>query len=279
MLKKYNQFFEGKTTKVEYSKEFYLKKFAESKNGKAVLIGFEIKNNKYQLWVPVKAVYNIFDNNILDLPSIYNKIVLANFIYKPDTYDKVHKEREEFFNMYKLYMLPVIEKLKSKELKIKTDKIYKDFEDVLYRVIPGLDVISYDSKDRFFETDLGRIYIFKEDPLEFRVGNVYLRMEEDGAVLDYDNKFVIKLLGKHGILGKALVKINSGQRINAVEKMAIKRIYLEKLKLHDWHYQRSDDKIYYKKGQEEFNIIKGLQDILKSVGEEDFSTKNYNNYI
>jgi len=275
---KYKQFFESKATKFEYSKTFYLKKYAESKSGKSALYGFEIKKQKYQIWIPIKAVYKVLDNDLSNFPEFYKRYILAHFIYNPDTHDDVHDKRIEFFKAYDEYMVPIINKQLEKKEKEKEDKIQSEFKEAINKIVPGVIIDSFDSKSNIFKTNIGDFYIYNSNPITFKIGDVFLTMEEGGINLNYANKFYIKLLGKDGLVGKALIKINSNQTLNAVEIMAIKRIYTEELKKHDWYYNRSDDSKYYKAGLEQAKRISNLKEILIKVGQESFSKQMYDQY-
>lgn len=277
MLKKYDQFFEGRTQKLRYSKDFYLKKIAESKNGKAGLFGFEIKNQKHQIWIPMKAIYHTWDNELPDLPEDYKQLTIAHFIYEPDSYDKIHEERTKFFEAYEKYMTPVINKQIVKRTEIREKETEQRFLDAISRMIPDVEVNGYDSKTKTVSTNVGDFHVWNENPISFRIGDVSVTMTEDGVDLNYKGLY-LKGLGKNGIVVKAMIKHNSGQKLNAVEVMALKRIYTDALKRHDWYYMRADDSRSYKSGDESAKRISNIGQILKDAGEEDFVEKTYQQY-
>jgi hypothetical protein len=277
MLKKYKQFYEGKTIKLRYSKEFYLKEFARSKNGKSGLFGFEIKDQKHQIWIPTKAIYHTWDNELPDLPEEYKKLTIAHFIYEPDSYDEIHDKRVKFFEAYEKYMSPVINKQNVKKTKIREKETEKRFLEAINRMVPDVDVQGYDSTNKTVKTNIGDFYVYNENPISFRIGDVSVTMKEDGVYLNYKG-MTIKGVGKNGIIVKSMIKHNSGQKLNAVEKMALKRIYTDALKSHDWYYHMSDDHRSYKAGENSAKKISNIGDILKDAGEKEYVEKTYKEF-
>lgn len=276
---KYKQFFEGKTTKLQYSDFFYLKKIAEAKSGKAMLYGFELKNKKFQLWIPSGAIYNEIDHVLPDLSDSYKMVYLANFISKPDTFDKTHETREDFFKQYNKYMVPVIERLEFKKKNLELLSLYKDFKKEIKKIIPEIIIEDFNIEDKSFETNYGRFEIYSVKPLTFKLGDLFLNMnDENGIILNYKNRFKITLLGRDGILGKALIKNNSNQKLNAVEIMSIKKIYENVLKSYDWYSYMSDDRRVWKKGEDQDKRLSCIRSVLEDIGLENYSNEMYDKY-
>lgn len=274
---KYKQFFEGKTTRLNFSKTYYLKQYATSKNGKTGLFGFEIKDKKFQLWIPFKAIYNTLDNDI-EISEDYKSMIIGHFIYDPEPDDRNYDEKKDFFSAYKEYMVPIIEKQRVKITQRKEQQLEDHFRDMINRMVPNVNVKSYDSSTKVLSTDIGDFHIYSERPITFKIGDVFLTLEEDGVRLNYKNQFTLKGLGKDGIVVKAMIKLNSGQKLNAVEIMALKRIYKQSLSSHDWYYDMSDDRRSYKSGSEAAKRISNLKRILTDAGEKDFADQLYTQY-
>jgi len=274
----YNQFFEGKSSRLEYSEYFILKKLAESKNGKTALYGFEIKNQKHEIWIPLGAIYSSTEHELPDLSEDYKSLRLAHFIYSPESHEQGYAKRKAFFDAYNKFMLPVVKRLEYKKEKSKEDELVSSFKDAINRMVPDVSIGQYDKKTNSISTNIGDFYIHTKNPLSFKIGSVYLTMEEDGVMLNYNNQFYIKGLGKDGLVVKAMIKTNSGQPLNAVEVMALKRIYKDSLKRHDWYTGMSDDPSSRKAGDASMKRISNLKHILKSIGEDKYAEDTYKEY-
>lgn len=277
-MKNYNQFFESKISRITYDKVFYLKQISTSENGKMGLFEFKIKDIKKQLWIPLKAIYSTLENDFPDLLKDYKRLRLAHFIYDPSLSDTNYKEKKDFFDNYDKYMEPIIVSQTEKRIKNSEDTAIKSFKDAIKKMIPDVDVYEYNRDNNSIKTNIGDFYIYSKNPIKFKIGDIFLKILEDGIEVNYKNQFNIKALGKDGLVAKALIKINSGQILNAVEKMTLKRIYAEMLKQHDWFYHMSDDRRSYNAGNEHSKRISNLKKILTDVGEGKYAQEAYDQY-
>lgn len=277
-MKSYSQFFEGRISRISYDKAFYLKQIDTSENGKMGLFEFKIKDIKKQLWIPLKAIYSTSENGLPDLLKDYKKIRLAHFIYDPDRSDRNYKKKRDFFDNYTKYIDPIISKQSEKNIKISEDKAIESFKEAIDKMIPEVEIYEFDRESNSIKTSIGDFYIYSKNPIGFKIGDIFLKMSKDGIDLNYKNQFTLKALGKDGLIAKALIKINSGQILNAVEKMALKRIYIETLKHHDWYYHMSDDRRSYQSGSEQAMRISNLKKILTEVGEGKAAQDLYDQY-
>ena len=277
-MKNYSQFFESKISRITYDKVFYLKQISTSENGKMGLFEFKIKDIKKQLWIPLKAIYRTSENDFPDLLKDYKKLTLAHFIYDPSLSDKNYKKKKDFFDNYTKYIEPVIAAQTEKRTKISEDKAIESFKEAIDKMIPEVEIYEFDRESNSIKTSIGDFYIYSKNPIEFKIGDIFLKVTKDGIDLNYKNQFNLKALGKDGLVAKALIKINSNQILNAVEKMALKRIYVEMLKQHDWHYHMSDDRRSYQAGNEHSKRISNLKKILTEVGEKKYAQDLYDQY-
>lgn len=273
-MKRYDEFVES--VSFGYDKIFYLKVSAESKNGKNILIGFKTKNIEDSIWVPKKSVYNILDNSLPKLNDDYKKMVIGSFIYKPSEYDFGYEDKIRFFKNYDDHMVPLIDKLKDLKKDNYKEDLLDEFNLKIKNIIPDLEVVKYDYDKDIIVTNIGNFRLFKRNPLIIKINDVSLTLSSP-VKLHYLNMFV-EALGKNGIIVKALIKHNTNQKLNAVEKLSIKRLYSDFLSKYDWTYDRSDDRRAYKQGQQQSKKLQMIQNILKEIGEENYSKALYNRY-
>jgi len=271
---KYKQFNESR---LSTSGKFYLKKIKDSKSGKSALYGFEIKREKHSIWIANNAIYNKIDNKIPKLPSDYKSLVIGAFIFNPDSWDDSYDIRTKFFDNYNKYMQPVIDRLNKNKEDVDNADLVESFRNTISKML-AIKVRSYDKKSNSIETDIGPFYIYKRNPLTFRIGDVTIEKQEEGLHINYNNEFYVKATGKNGLIAKALIKINSNQQLNAAERMSIQRIYIDCLKRHDWEFDMADDKRSRAYGKNNSNKLNVLGKILNKLGLTDYVKSNYDKY-
>jgi len=266
-MEKFTSLYEGSNS-LSYSKDFYLKNLKEfkSKNGKSfTTIAFSVKAGVFTLNVPSKLIFNSVDNELPNLNEEYKKMTLSRFLFAPDFEDFNKEKKEEFFNAYDKYMQPIIDRLEKKKEEDINNEIKNSFESKIKRIIPDIEVLSYDKDKRKANTNLGEFTVFGDN--DFMIGDVRISLSDDGYFnVNYKNDLAVKAKGKDGIIAKSLIKHNRGEKLNKGEAFVLKKVYNEYLESHDKYYHMADDRRAYKKGFNEKRFLTVLEDILKENG-------------
>jgi hypothetical protein len=246
MLRRYKQFeslYSGTTATV------ILKEVNSSQ--RAVLYSFNIGGVSETLWIPKKAIYNTIEHK-LSISKDYKIVVIGSFIVD---------QNEDFFGKYERHMLPVIKRVEN-QMRIEKDNLMiEDFRKIIEQMIPGIDNLIYNTDSNTIETNLGDFYIYKRNPLMFKVGDILIEKNKGKLYLSYSNDFTIEIKGKNGLVAKALIKDNSDQKLDSIELMALKTIYNTYEKDHNQHYRQASSN--YKSDKSEASLIGIISKVLQ----------------